>query len=104
MKLVVCGKGGSGKSTLTSLLAQEYARKNNRVLVVDTDESNSGLHRLLGTDAPRDLMEYFGGRQGMSEKIKAAAPDYTKVVLIDKPWNLDTIPEEYVTKKGNISM
>jgi len=104
MKLVVCGKGGSGKSTLTSLLAQEYARKNNRVLVVDTDESNSGLHRLLGTEAPQDLMGFFGGRPGMSERIKAVAPDYTKVVLIDKPWNLDMIPEGYVTKKGNISL
>ena len=104
MKIILCGKGGSGKSTLTSLLAHEYARRNNRVLVVDTDESNSGLHRLLGTDASTDLIHYFGGRPGMSEKIKTAAPDYSKVVLIDKPWKINEIPEGYVTRNGNISL
>lgn len=104
MKLIICGKGGSGKSTLTSLLAHEFARMNKRVLIVDTDESNSGLHRLLGTDAPPDLMDYFGGRPEMTEKIMAAAPDYAKAVLIDKPWNLDEIPEGFVSKKGNISL
>ena len=43
MKIAVCGKGGSGKSTVTALLAKELARKGKPVLVIDSDESNYGL-------------------------------------------------------------
>ena len=48
MKIVICGKGGSGKSTISALLAREIAEKGNEVLVVDTDESNFGLYKQLG--------------------------------------------------------
>ena len=41
MKITVCGKGGCGKSTVTTLLAKELARMEKKVLVVDSDESNS---------------------------------------------------------------
>ncbi len=48
MKVTICGKGGCGKSTVTSLLAKALARRGNEVLVIDSDESNYGLHRQLG--------------------------------------------------------
>lgn len=70
MKIAVCGKGGSGKSTVLALLAKELAKKY-RVLVLDIDESNYGLHSKLGLAAPRDLLEYFGGKQGFKDKQKA---------------------------------
>ena len=91
MKIAICGKGGSGKSTLTALLAREYARRNRPVLVVDTDESNLGLHRLLGTDAPPDLMNYFGGKKAMGAKIMAAMPDFASIHLIEEVWTLGKI-------------
>ena len=62
MKITVCGKGGCGKSTVTTLLAKELARMGKKVLVVDSDESNFGLHRQLGVELPRDFTEYFGGK------------------------------------------
>src|SRR5512139_2279383 len=71
MRIAVCGKGGSGKSTISALLAKEMAKTKN-VLVLDIDESNYGLHSQLGMAAPRDLMEYFGGKKGFKEKQKAA--------------------------------
>ncbi len=37
MKLSICGKGGSGKSTVVALLAGEAAARGYRVLVVDSD-------------------------------------------------------------------
>lgn len=73
MKIAVCGKGGSGKSTVLSLLAKELAKKYS-VLVLDIDESNYGLHSKLGLAAPRDLLEYFGGKQGFKEKQKGPKP------------------------------
>ena len=45
MKITVYGKGGCGKSTVTSLLAKALARRGKEILVIDSDESNYGLHR-----------------------------------------------------------
>jgi CO dehydrogenase maturation factor len=104
MKIAICGKGGSGKSTLAALLAREYARRNRPVLVIDTDESNLGLHRLLGTDAPPDLMNYFGGKMTVGAKIMAAMPDLTSVHLIEDAWTLDDLPKEYVAEDHGVRL
>ena len=48
IKISVCGKGGRGKSTLVSLLANAPLARGLTTLVVDSDESNSGLFRMLG--------------------------------------------------------
>jgi len=62
MKVSVCGKGGSGKSTIVSLLANEARATGYHVLVLDTDESNSELFRMLGFDQPpTPLRELVGG-------------------------------------------
>jgi CO dehydrogenase maturation factor len=37
MKMLVCGKGGCGKSTIVALLSKEMAERGNRVLVIDND-------------------------------------------------------------------
>uniref|UniRef100_UPI001BD2528A nucleotide-binding protein n=1 Tax=Methanospirillum sp. TaxID=45200 RepID=UPI001BD2528A len=72
MKMVVCGKGGSGKSTVTALLAQEWALTGKDVMIVDTDESNIGLHRFLGVNPPTDLMDQMGGKKEVMEKMMSA--------------------------------
>jgi CO dehydrogenase nickel-insertion accessory protein CooC1 len=43
-------KGGSGKSAIVTLLANEARNRGYRVVVVDSDESNLGLYRMLGFD------------------------------------------------------
>ena len=63
MKIMLCGKGGCGKSTVTALLAKEFARQGKRVLVIDCDESNYGLHQQLGLELPQDLTNFVGGKQ-----------------------------------------
>ena len=60
MKLAVCGKGGCGKSTVTSLLAKALARRGKEILVIDSDESNYGLHRQLGMKLRGHLYLYVG--------------------------------------------
>ncbi len=63
VKISICGKGGSGKSTVVALLANEARTRGYRVLVVDSDESNSGLFRMFGfTSPPVPLMELVGGK------------------------------------------
>jgi CO dehydrogenase nickel-insertion accessory protein CooC1 len=70
MKISVCGKGGSGKSTLVTLLANQAVARGLSVLVVDADESNTGLFRLLDFDQPPvPLMELAGGKKKIKDKI-----------------------------------
>jgi len=45
MKILIGGKGGSGKSTVTAVTARALRDRGFRVLVVDMDESNSGVRR-----------------------------------------------------------
>ncbi len=100
MKIMLCGKGGSGKSTVTALLAKEYARQGKRVLVIDCDESNYGLHQQLGLELPRDLTDYVGGKQRIM-MLSANGP-MNVPPLFDGPMTFDDIPEAYVTRKDNL--
>ena len=94
MKMLVCGKGGCGKSTITALLAKEMAGRGRKVLVIDTDESNIGLHNLLGIAKPNDFMNYFGGKKILIEKTKT----------LKDTWKIDNLPRDYVSEKGNIKL
>jgi CO dehydrogenase maturation factor len=70
MKISVCGKGGSGKSTLVTLLAKQARARDLKALVVDSDESNSGLFRMLGFEKPpAPLMQLIGGKAKLKEKM-----------------------------------
>jgi CO dehydrogenase maturation factor len=70
LKISICGKGGSGKSTIVTLLANEFKARGYRVVVVDSDESNSGLYRMFGFDRPPiPLMELVGGKKGLKERM-----------------------------------
>jgi len=94
MKVLICGKGGCGKSTIVTLLSKEMAERGNKVLVIDSDESNIGLHHRLGMDKPKDFMNYFGGKKILFEKTKD---------IIGK-WKLDDLPKEYLSEKDNIQL
>lgn len=68
MKLLICGKGGCGKSTVAALLAVAMNKRGKNILLMDADESNIGLYRMLGLDMPESLMDSFGGKKGFREK------------------------------------
>ena len=74
MKIIVCGKGGSGKSTLLALIAIEMKNRGYGVLLIDADESNFGLHRLMGASHPVTLLDSFGGKKGLKQKTESIFP------------------------------
>ncbi len=98
MKIMICGKGGSGKSTITALLARALNRRGKRVLVVDADESNLCLHRLLGARLPEVLMDAMGGRKGVKEQLKPILPGNDVDSLLKDSMTLDDLPSACVAE------
>lgn len=97
MKLMVCGKGGSGKTLITSLLALQSVAAGRRVLLIDTDTSNTSIHLGLGFEAPpSDLREHLRGLPGARETLDAARETGASV---DEPllgtWSFSTLPPEW---------
>ena len=71
-KIMICGRGGSGKSTLATMLAKMLAERG-KVLVVDADESNLSLDKMLGISTPAmTLMDWLGGKPVVREKLLAS--------------------------------
>lgn len=94
MKIMICGKGGSGKSVISVLMARALTR-NFKVYLIDSDESNILLPKLLGVKQPTPLVEYLGGRKNIFRKgevnIVKALEEAGKGV------KLDSLPPEYVS-------
>ena len=112
-RILVCGKGGSGKSTLVALMATILQRKAYQVMVLDGDASNpEGLVRLLfglGVEGePKPLIEFFGGIDAVTcpvddpsplKRIDDPAPVPEKRIDVYK----EILPEFYL-KNGNITL
>jgi CO dehydrogenase maturation factor len=99
MKISVCGKGGSGKSTIVALLANEALARGYRVLVVDSDESNSGLFRMLGFDYPPvPLMELVGGKKSLKQKMSQSN------ILTENRISLEDISPQHLAKRDGLML
>lgn len=101
MKITVCGKGGCGKSTVTSLLAKALARRGKEVLVIDSDESNYGLHRQLGMELPGDFTGYFGGKETVLNDMTLSKFTHQ---FFQETWTMKDIPENYYNLKDGVKL
>ncbi|RKY63569.1 MAG: ATP-binding protein [Candidatus Latescibacterota bacterium] len=102
-KLSVCGKGGSGKSTLAALLAMGLRDRGYKVLVIDSDESNPGLYRMLGfRRRPEPLIDLVGGKKKVFGTFRS--PEPPKNVLTQDEISTSDIPEPYIEEKNGIKM
>lgn len=104
MKIVILGKGGCGKSTVSSLLAKGLARNGLSVLVIDSDESNFGLHRLLGMEEPQELMEHLGGRRDAGRRIMESSRGGKEAVLPEGQFGMEDIPPPCLSAKGRVKL
>ncbi|MDD5189485.1 MAG: hypothetical protein PHE50_00400 [Dehalococcoidales bacterium] len=107
-KIAVCGKGGSGKSVIVRLLADAVRRRGWRALVIDSDESNTGLHRMLGfAKAPEPLIGLLGGKNHLEamleEAIRAGIPEM-QVDLMPLGMQTAMIPPAYLLEKDGIRL
>ncbi|MGQ9620493.1 MAG: ATP-binding protein [Bacteroidales bacterium] len=109
MKICICGKGGSGKSTVVSLLAYSYKRQGKKVFVLDSDESNSSLYWMLGFDQPpRDLMDFAGGKKIVKQKMRSGFSKGEQEAAMST-WDrgiadLASIPSEFMCSGDRINL
>lgn len=104
MKVLICGKGGSGKSTLAALIAIAMKSRGYSVLIIDADESNYGLHRMLGLSHPVSILDNLGGKKGFREKTSSAFPQTTDAVPFMERIRINEIPEACIAESDGIKM
>jgi len=105
-KLMLCGRGGSGKSTLVVLLAKELAGCG-LVLVVDADESNLELCVMLGLESPAcTVMDYLGGKQVVGAKLmdRLRGEGDEELWLFDGDLTMENTPGDCSSRNGTMSM
>ena len=94
MKIMICGKGGSGKSSVSVLMARALSRKR-KVYLIDSDESNVLLPKLLGVKPPKPIVEYLGGKKSIFSKGEVNIVN--ALAKAGKGIKLDNLPMEYVS-------
>ena len=109
MKISVCGKGGSGKSAMVTLMASAIRQRGYEVVVIDADESNSTLYRMLGFDnPPRPLLELAGGKrmvmQALGPKDPSAGSDADTNVLSREQISIADLPSGFVLDRDGIRL
>jgi CO dehydrogenase maturation factor len=103
-KMAICGKGGSGKSTTVALLAHGVRARGQRVLVVDSDESNPGLYRMLGFDKrPKPLLGLVGGKKKVFPTFSEES-EPPETLLTREQIRVADLPEDYIVERDGIRL
>ena len=102
-KVLISGRGGCGKSTFVSLLARKLKDNGNKTLVVDCDESNFCLNKILGVEkSKKTLTNSLGGKLAIRDKLlEIVQKDETHLNIFDE-MTLDSLSDEYVSWNGNL--
>ena len=94
MKIAVVGKGGSGKTTTSAVLARTLARRGHDTLALDCDTNpNLGISLGLGEEATERLVtvrdavdageeEHAASADELVERFGAPAPDGVRLAVV----------------------
>ncbi|NPA69238.1 MAG: ATP-binding protein [Crenarchaeota archaeon] len=99
MRVMVCGKGGSGKTVISILLARAFREKGYRPYIIDMDESNELLPVLAGAEKPRTLADYFGGRRGVMQALRDGEDRLVKAIgeISKRTFKVSEIERPYIS-------
>lgn len=89
-RVSVCGKGGSGKTTIAGTLARLLARRGRHVVAIDGD-SNPNLAMTLGLSSTQAAQVAPLPRDLLVERTEAGG---------DRVWSLSAPPDEIIKRHG----
>ncbi len=96
-RLGVFGKGGSGKSTITVLLARALLDQGYQVCVLDADSTNLGLPQAFDLPTPeKTLLDYFGGMVFQGGAVTCPVDDPTP--LAQPEVKIEELPMDYFSR------
>ena len=72
--------------------------------MVDADESNLCLHRLLGAHMPDVLMDAMGGRKGVKEQLNTTLPVQPEEMVLKDPLTLADIPSDCLADADGVKL
>ncbi len=101
MKLAITGKGGVGKTTVTSLLAMAFTENGHRVLAIDADP-NATLAACLGFPNP-DTVEPINQMTELIEERTGVKPGGTGLLFKLNP-KVDDLPARFAIEHGGIRL
>jgi len=103
MKLAITGKGGVGKTTLTSLLAWIYSTEGNKVIAIDANP-DANLATALGIgDAEARRITPIAELQDLIQERTGAKPSSFGTFFKLNP-KVDDIPERFSIQKDGIKL
>lgn len=101
-KIAVCGKGGVGKTTFTSLLVHTLAQDGRKIYAIDADP-NPTLAEALGFsgEALDGIIPISKMKKLIEERTGAKSGEYGSYFKMNP--SVKDIPDNYSLKKGNIN-
>ena len=103
MKIAVTGKGGVGKTTLSSTLARLYAEENRSVLAADVDpDANLGLALGFTEEELDSIVPISKMRNLVEERTGASSSGLGQFFRLNP--KVDDIPEKYAKEKNGVKL
>lgn len=101
MKIAISGKGGVGKTLLSSLLAKTFAESGYSVLAIDADP-DSNLAATLGFPNPEEITPISEMSELVEERTGAKPGEIAPFYKLNP--KVDDIPEKYSVKHNGIRL
>ena len=103
MKIAVTGKGGVGKTTLSSTLARLYAAEGCKVVAADADpDANLGAALGFTQDELNGLTPISELKDLIAERTGSSAENFGKFFKINP--KVDDIPDDYSMEKQGVKL
>ena len=101
MKLAITGKGGVGKTTLTSLLAWIYSTEGNKVIAIDANpDANLATALGISVDEARHITPIAELQDLIQERTGAKPSSFGTFFKLNP--KVDDIPERFSIQKDGI--
>jgi len=103
MKLAITGKGGVGKTTLTSLLAWIYSTEGNKVIAIDANpDANLATALGISVDKARQITPIAELQELIQERTGAKPGSFGTFFKLNP--KVDDIPERFSIQKNGIRL